>query len=118
MRFPDVQISHFENVEFGSFGNINPVQKSVSINPYGIPEPPKPLRNCQSLDWAQKPKKFESLGGQGEFLIILQGCTPLYRHGVSSDLALYFIVFHEISLISRVGRLAVCGSLWHGSPGP
>ena len=35
--------------------------KSVSINPYGIPEPPKPLRNCQSLDWVQKTKKFESL---------------------------------------------------------
>ena len=51
--------------------------KSVSINPYGIPEPPKPLRNCQSLDWAQKTKKFESLGGQGEFLMILQGCSSL-----------------------------------------
>ena len=35
--------------------------KSVSINPYGIPEPPKPVRNCQSLDWPQKTKKFESL---------------------------------------------------------
>ena len=55
--------------------------KSVSINPYGIPEPPKPFRNCRSLDWARKTKKFESLGGQGEFLMILQGCiqlTPLW----------------------------------------
>ena len=28
--------------------------KSVTINLYGIPENPKPLRNCQSLYWVQK----------------------------------------------------------------
>ena len=46
--------------------------KSVSTNPYGTPEPPIPLRNCQSLDWAQKTKKFECLK-KCEFL--------KYRHG-------------------------------------
>ena len=50
--------------------------KSVSINTYGILEPPKPIRNCQSLDWVQKTKKFESLGGQGEFLMTGGGCMP------------------------------------------
>ena len=50
--------------------------KSVSINPYGIPEPPKPLRNCQSLDWAQKTKKFESLGQILTFLKTRHGCSP------------------------------------------
>ena len=49
--------------------------KSVSINPYGIPEPPKPLRNCQSLDWVQKTKKFESLAEILTFLKTRQGCT-------------------------------------------
>ena len=48
--------------------------KSVSINPYGIPEPPKPLRNCQSLDWAQKTKKFESLAEILTFLKTRHGC--------------------------------------------
>ena len=48
--------------------------KSVSINPYGILEPPKPLRNCQSLDWVQKTKKFESLAEIETFLKIRQGC--------------------------------------------
>ena len=48
--------------------------KSVSINPYGIPEPPKPSRNCQSLDWAQKTKKFESLAEILTFLNIRGGC--------------------------------------------
>ena len=51
--------------------------KSVSINPYGIPEPPKPLRNCQSLDWAQKTKKFGSLGQILTFLKTRHGCMPL-----------------------------------------
>ena len=52
--------------------------KSVSINPYGIPEPPKPLRNCQSLDWAQKTKKFESLKNKWEFLKSRHGCRPVF----------------------------------------
>ena len=50
--------------------------KSVSINPYGIPEPPKPLRNCQSLDWVQKTKKFESLVEFLTFLKTRHGCIP------------------------------------------
>ena len=49
--------------------------KPVSINPYGIPEPPKPLRNCQSLDWGQKTKKFECLKNKWEFLKSRHGCT-------------------------------------------
>ena len=35
------------------------------------------IRNCQSLDWAEIIKKFESLGGQGEFLMILQSVVAL-----------------------------------------
>ena len=41
--------------------------KSVSIDPYDIPEHPKPLKNCQRLNWAQKTKKFESLKNKWEF---------------------------------------------------
>ena len=33
------------------------------------------LRNCQSLNWTQKLKKFESLGKIMEFLKSLHGCT-------------------------------------------
>ena len=51
---------------------------SVSINPYGIPEHPKPLRNCQSLNWAQKTKKFESLKNKWEFLKSRHGCIHDY----------------------------------------
>ena len=50
--------------------------KSVSINPYGIPEPPKPLRNCQSLDWVKKTKKFEGLRENLAFLNTRGGCKP------------------------------------------
>ena len=35
----------------------------------------EPLRNCQSLDWAQKTKKFESLGEFSTFLKTRHGCT-------------------------------------------
>ena len=49
--------------------------KSVSINPYGILEPPKPLRNCQSLDWAQQTKKIECLKNKWEFLKSRHGCS-------------------------------------------
>ena len=49
--------------------------QSVSINPYGIPEPPKPLRNCQGLDWVQKTKKFKSLAEILTFLKTRHGCN-------------------------------------------
>ena len=35
----------------------------------------KPLRNCQSLDWVQRTKKFESLCQILTFLMIRHGCT-------------------------------------------
>ena len=60
--------------------------KSVSINPYGIPEPPKPLRNCQSLDWAQKTKKFESLCQILTFLKTRHVCTRCILPDASSQM--------------------------------
>ena len=47
--------------------------KSVSINPYGIPEPPKPFRKFQSLNKGLKLKKFESLNKNGSFLNPVMG---------------------------------------------
>ena len=76
--FPKFEISRFSILKHENkvwYYQSGP--KSVRINPYGIPEPPKPFRNCQSLDWVQKTKKFESLA---EFLTFLNT-----RHGCKLD---------------------------------
>ena len=76
--FPNLEIficstlKHETNVWYYQSG-----PKPVSINPYGILEPPKPLRNCQSLNWVQQLKKFESLEEIYEFLKSRHGCRTL-----------------------------------------
>ena len=78
LRFSDFRFWNMENkVWYYQSG-----PKSVSINPYGIPEPPKPLRNCQSLDWAQKTKKLQCLKINGSFLNPVMGVSFLGWGGV------------------------------------